>query len=121
MISTMYAILYAITDMLNIERRDIKACLSIKIIKTRVTYSIIIYDAVPGGAGHSRRLVTDDGKVLYKIIDRAYQKMTSCKCDPSCYNCLRSYDNQRIHDSLDRNLAAKFIEQLLGEIEIVNN
>lgn len=121
MISTMYAILYAITDMLNIERKDIKACLSIKIVKMRVIYSIIIYDAVPGGAGHSRRLVTDDGKVLYKIIDKAYRKMASCKCDPSCYNCLRSYDNQRIHDSLDRNLAANFLEQLLGDIEIVNN
>lgn len=119
MISTMYAILYSIADTLNIERKDIKACLSKKIINNKISYSIIIYDAVPGGAGHSRRLVTEDGKVLYMILERAYQKMISCECDPSCYNCLRSYENQKIHDDLDRNLAASFIEKLLGKIEIV--
>lgn len=45
--------------------------------------------------------------------------MNSCHCEPSCYNCLRSYDNQKIHDDLDRKLAAKFLHQLIGEIEII--
>lgn len=96
MVSAMYAILYAITDELNIERKDIKACLSLKIINLIPNYSIIIYDAVPGGAGHSRRLVTSDGMMLSKIIEAAYKKMVECNCDPSCYNCLRSYENQKI-------------------------
>lgn len=120
MVSTMYAILYAISDELNIERRDIKACLSLKFINNKPCYSIIIYDAVPGGAGHSRRLVTDDGKMLYAIIQAALRKMNNCSCDPSCYNCLRSYENQKIHDILDRNLAAGFLEQLIGDIEIID-
>lgn len=113
MISTMYAILYSISDTLNIERKDIKACLSKKVINNKISYSIIIYDAVPGGAGHSRRLVTDDGFILYKVLNRAYRNMETCHCDPSCYNCLRSYENQKIHDDLDRNLAAEFIGNLL--------
>lgn len=117
MVSVMYAILYAISDELNIERKDIKACLSKKVIDRAVNYSIIIYDAVPGGAGHSRRLVTEDGLMLKHIIDAAYERMNRCNCDPSCYNCLRSYDNQKIHDDLDRRLAMEFLEQLLGDIE----
>lgn len=120
MISTMYAILYAISSELNIERRDIKACLSLKIINRKACYSIIIYDSVPGGAGHSRRLVTADGKMLYRIVSVALRNMESCKCEPSCYNCLRSYENQKIHDELDRKLAAKFLNELIGNIEVVN-
>lgn len=121
MISTMYAILYTISDELCIERRDIKACLSPKVINNKISYSIIIYDAVPGGAGHSRRLVTQDGIMLYKIITAALRKMKECQCDPSCYKCLRSYENQKIHDDLDRLLAAKFLSQLIGNIEVVKD
>lgn len=119
MISAMYAILYAVSDFLNIERRDISACLSWKVINHRIKYSIIIYDAVPGGAGHSRRLVTEDGKMLQKIFRVAYHNMSNCNCNPSCYNCLRSYENQKIHDDLDRNLAKDFLEKLIGDVEIV--
>jgi len=119
MISAMYALLYAMSDDMNIERRDIKACLSLKIIQNKLRYSIIIYDAVPGGAGHSRRLVTPDGKVLYQIIESAINNMETCTCNPSCYNCLRSYENQKIHDKLDRKCAAIFLKQFIGTIKKV--
>jgi len=120
MISVMYAILYAISSELNIERKDIKACLSLHIINKIAKYSIIIYDAVPGGAGHSRRLVTDDGKMLYRIFNSALRRVSSCNCDPSCYNCLRSYENQKIHDDLNRNLAKKFLAQFIGDVKLIN-
>lgn len=119
MLSTMYAILYTMADSLNIERRDIKACLSMKIVDGNTNYSIIIYDAVPGGAGHSRRLVTEDGEMLYWIMMKALNNMKSCNCNPSCYNCLRSYENQKIHDELDRYLAIRFLEQFEGDIEVI--
>ena len=119
MISVMYAILNAIAKDLNIERRDIKACLSQRLTDNIMHYSIIIYDAVPGGAGHSRRLVTKNGEILYKILMSALYNMRTCNCDPSCYNCLRSYENQKIHDQLDRHLAEKFLEQFVGPIEIL--
>lgn len=120
MISVMYAILNAIAKDLNIERRDIKACLSQHLVGNYLQYSIIVYDAVPGGAGHSRRLVTKDGRMLYKIFMSALYNMKTCNCDPSCYNCLRSYENQKIHDQLDRHLAEKFLEQFVGEVQIIN-
>ena len=75
-------------------------------------HKIIIYDAVPGGAGHSRRLVTEDGDVLKKVINRAINLLDSCECSPSCYRCLRNYENQKIHEMLDRENALGFLNQL---------
>lgn len=121
MLSTMYAILYAMSDNLNIERRDIKACLSMKVNGGIISYSIIIYDAVPGGAGHSRRLVTPDGEMLHWIMMKALYNMNECNCSPSCYNCLRSYENQKIHDELDRHLAIDFLKQFKGKIEPIKD
>ena len=115
MISSMYAILYSISQELNIERKDIKACLSLAIDNSK-KYSIIIYDAVPGGAGHSRRLVTEDGRLLSTIFKAAQRRVEVCNCEPSCYNCLRSYENQRIHDILDRKLVAEFLRPLTDSI-----
>lgn len=119
MVSTMYALLNAISQELNIERRDIRACLSQKIIFDHLHYSIIIYDSVPGGAGHSRRLVTQDGHLLYRIFKAAKNNMEKCNCDPSCYSCLRSYENQRIHDILSRKKAGEFLKGFIGPIEAV--
>lgn len=121
MVSVMYAILNAMAKDLNIERRDIKACLSSKLINGILDLSIIIYDSVPGGAGHSRRLVTKDGKMLHSIFMSALRSLSECNCEPSCYNCLRSYENQKIHDLLDRKLAIKFLRQFVGTVEPIED
>ncbi len=112
MLSVMYALLNSFAHELNIERRDIKACLTFKISKGRMEHKIIIYDSVPGGAGHSRRLVTEDGEILKAVINRAIRLLDTCKCSPSCYRCLRNYENQKIHEILDRENALNFLKQL---------
>jgi ATP-dependent helicase YprA (DUF1998 family) len=76
-------------------------------------HKIIIYDAVPGGAGHSRRLVTNDGRILQLVVKNAAELLGTCKCEPSCYRCLRNYENQKIHEILDREKALAFFKQLL--------
>ena len=81
--------------------------------------SIIIYDSVPGGAGHSRRLTTENGQLLYAIFEKVLHAMQSCDCDPSCYKCLRCYENQKIHDLLDRHLAINFLSQFIGPVEVL--
>jgi len=112
MLSVMYALLNSFAYELNIERRDIKACLTYKTTIGRMEHKIIIYDSVPGGAGHSRRLVTEDGEVLKAVIKRAIKILDTCKCSPSCYSCLRNYENQKIHEILDREKALNFLKQL---------
>lgn len=112
MLSVMYAILNAFADVLSIEKRDIKACLTYKLKDGNYSHQIIIYDSVPGGAGHSRRLVTETGDVLKIVIERAIKILSECDCDPSCYKCLRSYENQKVHEILNRNKALDFLMRL---------
>ena len=112
MLSVMYALLNSFANELNIERRDIKACLTYKITNGKMEHRIIMYDSVPGGAGHSRRLVTEEGEVLKAVIKRAITLLNTCECSPSCYRCLRSYENQKIHEILDREKALNFLKQL---------
>lgn len=114
MLSVMYAIVNSFANELNIERRDIKACLTYKLTSGRMEHKIIIYDAVPGGAGHSRRLITQDGQILQAVIKRAIKLLETCECTPSCYRCLRNYENQKIHEILDREKALSFLKQLIG-------
>lgn len=111
--SVMYALLNSFAIELSIERRDIKACLTYKRTSGKMEHKIIIYDAVPGGAGHSRRLVTEDGEILKAVIKRAISLLNTCECSPSCYRCLRNYENQKIHEILDREKALSFLEQLV--------
>jgi ATP-dependent helicase YprA (DUF1998 family) len=111
MLSVMYALLNSFANELSIERRDIKACLTYKIKNGKTEHKIIIYDSVPGGAGHSRRLVTKEGQVLKDVIGRAINILSTCECSPSCYRCLRNYENQKIHEILDRKKALDFLLQ----------
>jgi len=57
--------------------------------------------------------------MLYRIIKLALENMEACKCEPSCYDCLRSYENQKIHDDLDRKLAIDFLSKLIGKVSVI--
>ncbi|MGI6636402.1 MAG: DEAD/DEAH box helicase [Christensenellales bacterium] len=118
MISTLYAMLEATARVLDVERNDLRGCLyKSKSRQGKMSYSLILYDAVAGGAGHIRRLVTQDGKVLHKVIISAYNITKGCDCEPSCYKCLRNYYNQKIHNDLDRMEVVSFLSRYLDDIE----
>lgn len=118
MLSVMYAVLEALSAALDIERSDIKGCLHKIVYEDHLIYSIVLYDAVAGGAGHVRRLVTDDGKVFHQVVNKAIDITRGCNCSPSCYSCLRNYYNQKIHDLLNRKYAYEFLENYVGEFKI---
>ena len=115
MLSVMYALLAAISTELDIERTDIKGCLHKKRTDDGLLCAVVLYDAVPGGAGHVRRLVTDDFAVFARVIKRAIDITENCTCDPSCYSCLRNYYNQQVHERLDRKAACNFLKNFSGE------
>lgn len=121
MLSVMYALLEALSAVLDIERNDIKGCLHKIIYDNRLIYSIVLYDAVAGGAGHVRRLVTEDGAKFRQVVDKAIAITEGCNCSPSCYSCLRNYYNQKIHDKLNRKYAYDFLENYVGELEPITN
>lgn len=123
MLSVLYALLEGVSRELGIERTDIKGCLhQVKWSKTnKPIYSVVLYDAVAGGAGHVRRIVTDDGEVMQRVISAAIKVVKNCSCDTSCYQCIRNYYNQKIHDILDRHRAEQFLQMWLGEYQIITN
>lgn len=115
MLSVMYAFLEGLSQELDIERTDIKGCLHKVRFENSMVYAVILYDAVAGGAGHVRRLVTDDCGVFQRVVSKAISITKGCHCNPSCYNCLRNYYNQAVHDLLDRREAYQFLEYFQGE------
>lgn len=114
MLSVLYAMLEGVSQTLGIERNDIKGCLYRVSSLQGMTYSLVLYDAVAGGAGHVRRLVTQDGVQFAKVLEKAYLIVDTCSCDTSCYQCLRNYYNQMIHDQLNRQEARDFLSPLIG-------
>ena len=121
MLSVMYALLEALSAVLDIERNDIKGCLHKVVYNGKLIYSIVLYDAVAGGAGHVRRLVTEDGTQFRKVVEKAISITKGCNCSPSCYSCLRNYYNQRIHDLLNRKYAYDFLENYVGELDPISD
>jgi ATP-dependent helicase YprA (DUF1998 family) len=76
------------------------------------TPTLVIYDTVPGGAGHARRIAAR----LDDLALAALARVENCPCgeETSCYNCLRGYRNQMWHDELVRGAAARVLGATLG-------
>jgi hypothetical protein len=111
---TIYSLLYAIldgaSDALGIQRSDIHGAYYYQ--RAGESPSLIFYDDVPGGAGHVKRMYTN----LRPTLDQALARLERCECglETSCYNCLRNYQNQFIHDKLQRGLAIDILKEILG-------
>lgn len=110
-LSFMYAFLEGISNGLGIERNDINGVLELNLEEQ--SYDMLIYDNVPGGAGHVKRLV--DKASIVTVLKAALEKVTQDCCDEntSCYNCLRNYYNQSHHNKLRRIYAKEYIKELL--------
>ena len=75
---------------------------------------IVLYDAVPGGAGLVGHI--EDGKVFRMSLEAAYRRVEgNCGCgeDKSCYGCLRSYRNQFAHTQFRRGSVKQYIGSVL--------
>lgn len=113
-ISVMYALLEGVSISFEIERRDIEAIAQNIEGKTQ----IIMFDSVPGGAGHVKRLLNRDEFI--SALTKALEKVSQDCCDESasCYNCLRNYSNQRAHAYLRRGLAKEILENVSESLGI---
>lgn len=107
--SLLYAILEGASEAQGIRRSDIDGTLYHRAFGE--SPSIILYDTVPGGAGHVENIKDNLREAMYT----GYLKVNNCKCgvDTSCYNCLRNYQNQYFHDDLQRGYAIKLLRLLL--------
>ena len=102
--SALYALITA-SRVVGVLPGDVDGMLKVAGVASRRT--LILFDAVPGGAGHVRRLLTH----FQQLLHAAYEIVAECSCeeDSSCYSCIRTYDNQYFHDELSRGDAKKLI------------
>ena len=77
--------------------------------------ALMLYDDVPGGAGHAERL----REGLEDLIEAAYKRVANCECgeDTCCYGCIGSYFNQSRRSHLSRGAAKRILGALLGKCE----
>ena len=107
--SLVYALLEGASYALGIRRDDLDGTLY---MHTRnEPPAIVLFDNVPGGAGHVKRIASE----LLPVFKAAYQRVDNDCCGPetSCYECLRNYRNQPYHEELERGVVHAFLKQVL--------
>jgi ATP-dependent helicase YprA (DUF1998 family) len=111
--SLIYALLEGAAQALSIRRDDIDG--------TLYRYggnhlpAIVLFDNVPGGAGHVQRVMEQ----LPVVFSVAYARVKAECCGPetSCYECLRNYRNQLYHEHLQRGVVRDFLHKVLISAE----
>ena len=109
-LSVLYALLNGASDALNIPREDVGGLVYYK----EGLPSFILYDNTPGGSGYVQHIHDH----LLEVFEAAYKRVSGCNgCSPetSCYSCLRGYDNQYVHDKLERHLAWDILGRVLDK------
>ncbi|MDI3484802.1 MAG: hypothetical protein PWQ50_22 [Methanolobus sp.] len=111
--SLLYAFIEGAADAFDIDRQDLDGCLYPSIGEPN-SFSLLLFDNVPGGAGHVKRIIQDE-TTIESLLKTTYQRMQGCTCggedgDSSCYGCLRNYGNQFCHDELNRGKVINFLE-----------
>ena len=103
-LSTLYALNNAACRALDIDERDLGACLY---YGRQGHPNLVLFDTAPGGAGFVREVKENFKDVVenaLELLDCRY-----CAEDSSCISCLRTYFNQRDHNIMSRGLARKYL------------
>jgi hypothetical protein len=107
--SLLYSILEGANQSLGIRRQDLDGCL----YPSEEGIMLILFDNVPGGAGHVKRLMGEEN--FNDVLKSALARVKNCSCglETSCYGCLRNYQNQFCHEQLKRRSILKFLQDNL--------
>ena len=107
--STLYALLEGVSEQLEINRDDVDGTLY---PKAAGQIALVIFDAVPGGAGGAVRIA----RSFQEVVMAAQSRVARCDCgeETSCYGCLRNFRNQPFHEQLRRGEALRFLTPLVG-------
>jgi hypothetical protein len=115
-LSLMYAFLGGMSEALGIERNDINGIIRPVKYGDQLFQEIVLFDDVPGGAGHVKRLESQEE--FLASLRAAFRRVSNCKCgiDASCYRCLRDFRNQFFHDILQRKPVVEYLDRLLSSL-----
>ncbi len=110
--STGSAIAAAAVRILGVSQFDLKSAVNTP--AGNAEQEIMIYDTTPGGAGLSQMI----DERLQEILAEALRIVSNCPdCntfDTSCYACLKSYNNQALHEHLTREGALLVLQELIS-------
>ena len=108
--SVLYALLEGASAALEIRRNDLNGTLYYH--GGQAAPTLVLYDDVPGGAGHVRRVADE----LPAVFEAALTRVASCSCgeETACHECLWNYYNQPLHPRLSRGEAAELLRGVLG-------
>ena len=104
--------------MLNVDRREFDVA---AYFLGEDSYGIFIADVLENGAGFAQELsdsvtfellLGDIGRSQRDILERPKHRES---CTASCYDCLRNYDNVRLHELLDWRLGFELFDELFGQ------
>lgn len=116
-LSLLYAVLGGMVDALGVDAADVNGVIRPLPGGGGAAQEVVIFDDVPGGAGHCLRLAGEDE--LRRVLAAAHARVANCACgeSASCYACLRSYRNQFCHDDLARGPVADYLAMLTQETD----
>lgn len=108
--SLLYALVEGASRALSIRRDDLNGTLYH--YQFDAPPALVLYDDVPGGAGHVRRV----SQALPEVFRAAHAQVAECECGPetACHQCLWQFRNQPYHDVLARGLAEELLAGVLG-------
>ena len=117
-LSILYDLLEGVSKYYNIKREDISGCINYYINYGKKCLEFVLFDTVPGGAGHITRLANADTNEFIEMLKSALSVVEKCICggkegDCACYSCLCNYYNQKYHDILKRKYAIDFLNKIL--------
>ncbi len=110
----MCGLLEGACNALSIERQDVDGTLY-PCAGEPARPALVLFDDVPSGAGHVKRMATQENLDL--VFKRTWELASRCSrggevADTSCYGCLRNYTNQYCHDKLKRGYVIDFVRML---------
>lgn len=108
--SVMWALVCAAAKLLQIPESEIGGT---TYFNDAGSMSILLFDNVPGGAGHAHQL----SSMVPELIREAHRVVDGhCGCGDStcCYGCIANYFNQSIQHKLSRGAAKRILGALLG-------
>jgi hypothetical protein len=103
-----YALLEGATEGLQIAQDDIDV---VVLPSTDTEIKLALIDAVPAGAGFAKLIA----EKISLVFDSAHARVSRCECglETSCYQCLRSFKNQRDHEVIERGRALDVLSFVL--------
>lgn len=106
------ALRLAVIDLLQLQPSEVRATYRLY-GSIGNTLEIVLYDAVPGGAGYCARI--GEAGFSFDALLRKTRERLDCpaQCDSGCRSCLCDYGNQRYWDSFERLHALEWLDTLL--------